>query len=318
MIEETSKSLQGDRDQVDTIMGRTNGTDLAWPGYGLYLMKLNGKHTDARTEQAKVLKVAKEVLESWETTFVTSDRKYTKSDDDQPPIDNLGGNLPNITPPDLGGLNSRTPNLTNPNFTDPNFTNPNLTNPDLTNPNLTNPNLTNPNLTNPNLTNPNLTNPNLTNPNLTNPNLTNPNLTNPDLTNPNLTNPNLANPNIPDPTKTDLSGYDPSAAQIQQARFPEGAPTMDPGRVTTGSPGTGTSTGMGTGGMGAGGQVPGLAKGANGLGGMGGMPFMPMAPMGAGGDREKEGSASDLLRGDEGDWGADEDVAPAVLQHEDT
>ncbi|MEV0591863.1 hypothetical protein [Nonomuraea cavernae] len=327
-IDKTSKTLELDGDRVNNVLGRTNGTDLAWPGYGLYLMQLNGKHTDARNEHAKVLKVAQDVLDSWRTAFVEADRRYTKSDDDSP-INNLPNtNFPSTNLPNTSLPNTNFPNTSLPNTNLPNYQLPNtdLPNTDLPNTDLPNSGLPGSGLPNSGLPGSGLTDPSLANPDLANQNLKNPDLANLNPNDPKLTDPNLANPNLPDPTKTGLAGYDPSTMpSIQQPRLPEGATSMDPARFTTGSPGTGTvtgtgsGTGTGVGGLGPGNQVPALAKGAaNGLGGPGGMPFMPMAPMGAGqGEREKDGSGSDLLRGDEEDWETDEDVAPAVLKHED-
>jgi hypothetical protein len=338
-LDSNSKSLTSDAEAVNQFAGRTGGISLSWPGYGLTGRDCDNAHEQARTQQVEALKIAKQVLESWREALSVADSKYVEADDQGFPDPRGGGNgLPVGGPGGLGGLNGPGPggglpdprladpglpdprldaNLPDPRLKDPNLPNPNLPNPNLPDPNLPDPNGTNPDITNPNLTDPNLANPNVPNPNLTNPNLTNPNLTAPDVKQPDLSGLDPTKNGVPDPTRTGLSGFDPSNVQTPQVRAPEGLPTADPGRVTTGTPaggGAGIGGGSGMGGAGplAGGRMPGGAAGAA---GMGGMPFMPMTPMGAG-DKEREGKGSELLRGDHGDWDDDEGVTDAVLRHE--
>ncbi|MEU0565516.1 hypothetical protein ABZ297_09010 [Nonomuraea sp. NPDC005983] len=332
-LESNGKKLTGDSENVGGLANRTKGINLAWPGYGLTGRDAAAAHAQARAQHIETLKVARKVLESWRDALKVADDKYTKADEDSGSgIDKLGlGNktptipasLGNLGNPNFGNPNVNTPDLKDPNLNTPDLKDPNLNTPDLKDPNLKNPNLNTPDLKDPNLNNPNLNDPRLNDPNLKTPDLNNPDLNNPKINDPNLKTPDLKQPdlsgldpsktNLPDPTKTDLSSLNPSDLQTPQIRTPEGVTTTDPGRMTAGGPGAGYG-----GGSAAGGTPPNmkLPSGLSGGNGMGGMPFMPMTPMSGAGDKEKEGTGSDKLHGDEDDWGAGEDAAPAVLRHE--
>ncbi|GGO83029.1 hypothetical protein [Nonomuraea cavernae] len=334
-----SNRLDADSSKVSNLAGRTEKISLSWLGYGLTGRECDKAHRDVRDQHSETLKVAKRVLESWREALRIADSKYRAADEDSP-INQLP-NVPNVSSPSMP--DSQVPNYNVPkaNLPDsyrPDYNVPKANLPDSYQPdyNVPKANLPDPaspdsglpgsgmpgsGMPDPSLASPDMANPDFKSPDMANPDFKSPDMANPDLKSPDMANPDLAKPNLSDPTKTGLSGYDPSTTpSLQQPRIPEATASVDPARFTTGAPGTvtGPGTGTGLGGPGSGNQVPALAKGAaNALGGMGGMPFMPMGGMGGmGGEREKDGSTSDLLRGDEEDWGIDEDVTPQVLRHQ--
>ncbi|MBB6350671.1 hypothetical protein ACWGH8_11690 [Nonomuraea muscovyensis] len=342
-LESNSKTLTADGDKLAAFAGRTGGISLGWLGYGMTGRQCDSAHEQACTQQVDTIKAAKKVLDSWREALRIADAKYVEADEQSTPQNPYVGNpqIPSIPPYNGSGLNGsgldglngsglNTPGISPAGLNTPGLNDPNLQDPNLQDPNLRDPNLPDPNLQNPNPQNPNLPDPNLQDPNLQNPNLPDPNLQNPNLQNPNLNQPNINQPDLPtvdpsksalsglsDPTKTGLSGVDPATLPNPQTRIPDSLNTADPGRVTNGVPGGGTSTGTGMGAGGAAGVGAGrLPGGAAAMGGMGGMPFMPMSPMGAGGDKEREGGGSELLRGDPDDWEYEEGVTDAVLRHE--
>ncbi|MBN6056472.1 hypothetical protein JYK22_31380, partial [Nonomuraea sp. RK-328] len=237
-----------------------------------------------------------------------------------------GGGLPggvpgadpsDLKPPGMGGM----PDATDPRLKDPGLGTPDLKQPDPNNPDLKTPDLKQPDLKTPDLQQPDLKNPDLQQPDLKQPDLRSPELNMPDLDQKGL-----------DPSKTSLADYQPSVPSVPSVpntQLPGGGLT-DPGRATVGygTPGngytgigTGGGLGTGTGGIGAGGAgVNNIARALSGAG-AGGMPMMPMMPgggMAGGRAEEKEKSDSTAaLREDETVWEGDEDIAPAVLNHED-
>ncbi|MFI6596327.1 hypothetical protein ACIBHX_08765 [Nonomuraea sp. NPDC050536] len=315
-IENTGKSLTHTGDTVSSLSNRTGQIDLGWPGYGISGRDAGHGHTQARTDHTSTLKVAREVLDSWQSALKTADDRYTAAEaaNQKPPpggpeIPGPGG-IPNLTPADL-----KTPKIPDPKLPDPKLTDPKLTDPKLTDPKLTDPKLTDPKLNDPKLNDPRLTDPKLNTPDLKNPDLKNPDLKMPDTSGLDPSKTNLGDKlNMPDPTKTGLSNFDPSSLKTPTVGTPEGGNTrIDPGRLPGLNPAGSVS------GMGPNGSLPGGLAGklGSGMGGMGGAPFLPMGGMGGGGgEQEKEQSSQyDLRQDDEGVWGFDDDVAPDVVRH---
>jgi hypothetical protein len=317
-LESNSKTLTADGDKLAAFAGRTGGISLGWLGYGMTGRQCDSAHEQACTQQVDTIKAAKKVLDSWREALRIADAKYVEADEQSTPQNPYVGNpqIPSIPAYNGSGLNgSGLDGLNGSGLNTPGISPAGLNTPGLNDPNLQDPNLRDPNLQNPNLRDPNLPDPNLQNPNLQNPNLNQPNINQPDL--PTVDPSKSALSGLSDPTKTGLSGVDPATLPNPQTRIPDSLNTADPGRVTNGVPGGGTSTGTGMGAGGAAGAGAGrLPGGAAAMGGMGGMPFMPMSPMGAGGDKEREGGGSELLRGDPDDWEYEEGVTDAVLRHE--
>ncbi|MFI7441213.1 hypothetical protein [Nonomuraea indica] len=352
-LEANGKTLSGEGDKLATFAGRTGGISTGWIGYGVSGRDCDNAHEECRTRQVDTLKVAQQVLESWREAFKIADAKYVEADEQSTPnplddnqirtmpvlngnglngsgLDGFNGNGLNgngLNGSGLDGFNGNGLNGNGLNGSGLDGLNPNAGIPPTSsnNPNANGPNLPNPDLRNPDLKNPDLPNPDLKNPDLRTPDLQNPNLRTPGIDQPGLptVDPSKAGlDGLPDSTKTDLAGLDPSTLQNPQVRVPDGLNGVDPARVTNGVPGGGASSSPGTtSGMGNGAAsataagMPKLPTGAA-MGGMGGMPFMPMSPMGAGGDKEREGNGSELLRGEPEDWEDEEGVTAAVLRHE--
>ncbi|WP_214320861.1 hypothetical protein [Nonomuraea sediminis] len=308
-LAESGKKIDGTVGVVDGFIKRSGGISTGWLGCGLTGRSIDNGHEKTLEQNGKTLEVAKQALDSWKVALKAGDAAYQAADDNSggKKGGDLGGGPGNIG--DFGGLGNGK-GIVPGDYKTPDFKDPKLNNPDLKNPDLNNPDLKNPDLKNPDLNNPDLKNPDLNNPDLKNPDLKNPDLKNPDLKNPNLSGldpskTGMDGLNIKDPTKTGLSDFDPSSIKTSQT------PTTKMPDLTA-SPGSPAGLLSGDG-VGSGSSLSGAGK----LGsGMGGMPFMPLGGMGQGGNEDKPGNGSDLLRADESDFMGDDMTTDAVLRHE--
>ncbi|MET7461655.1 hypothetical protein [Nonomuraea sp. NPDC005501] len=345
-IAKSGGRIEGDREHMSGLLHRTGTITLGFTGASGY--GLNNSHDTMRDQKTDTYNVARQVLKSWYDAFQVADARYVAAEDEsKKAAEGLGGDIPQVGAPGLGGLGTgglgagglgaggmpgidpaglKTPGLGMPGGVDPRLNDPGLGTPDIKQPDLNNPDLKQPDLKTPDLQQPDLDQPDLNSPDLNQPDLKTPDLQQPDLDQPDLKSPELTTPGLDqnglDPSKTSLADYQPSVPSIPSTQLPGGGVT-DPGRATVGygTPGGGY-TGTGSGGLsGVGAGAAGMNNVARALAGpgAGGMPMMPMMPGGMAGGRaeEKEKSDSTALRADEAVWEGDEDIAPAVLSHED-
>ncbi|MDR8408564.1 hypothetical protein MTP10_07425 [Nonomuraea sp. 3-1Str] len=342
-IAKSGGRIEGDREHMSGLLHRTGTITLGFTGASGY--GLNNSHDTMRDQKTDTYNVARQVLKSWYDAFQVADARYVAAEDEsKKAAGGLDSDIPQMGAPKLGGLGAgglgaggmpgidtaglKTPGLGMPGGVDPRLNDPGLGTPDIKQPDLNSPDLKQPDLKTPDLKTPDLQQPDLNQPDLNNPGLNQPDLKTPDLQQPDLDQPDLKSPELTtpgldqnglDPSKTSLADYQPSVPSIPTTQPPGGGVT-DPGRATVGygTPGAGY-TGTGSAGVGAGAAgVNNVARALAGSG-AGGMPMMPMMPGGMAGGRadEKEKSDSTALRADEAVWEGDEDIAPAVLSHED-
>ncbi|WP_066933230.1 hypothetical protein [Microtetraspora fusca] len=298
--------LGGDLAQHAPTLGNiskaTGSIEVGFPGFGAIGLGLASAHDNARKAAAKALEEAQKALASWEKALKDMDENYDRTNPDPPKNPNPAGpGGPQVPGPgDLG----KGPKVPNP---DDLGKGPKVPNPDDLGkgPKVPNPDdLGKGPSGGPDLGNAGPGTGGPTDPSLNRPDLgLGTDLPSHDTTG--ITTPSIGDPN------TRLAGLDPNGATIPGGQYPGGGgsgwPGAGSGGTTTGGSGySGTASGAGPGRTAAD-----AARGA-GAGGTG-MPYMP--PMGgnAAGAQEREREKPGFLTGDEGDWGADDDVAPPVI-----
>ncbi|RVX47353.1 hypothetical protein EDD27_10283 [Nonomuraea polychroma] len=305
---------------------KTRAIDIHTMAFGTIGGGLNVVHRSVRDGAADALKQAKDVLDSWKKALNTAAdnteaaEEAGKGGKKPPGPGGPGGGGPGKIPggglgkmPKIGGMGD--PGGVDPSkLGDPSIDRPSIPKPDtghIKQPDLDTPDLDTPDpgdIERPDLNTPNpgdIQQPNLNSPDLNNPDLNNPGVNTPDLSGVEKPDTDLAavNPNLPTGTTPrisvpDTSAFDPRASMARPAvGYPEGP--LGPGGPSAG-----------------GGVAPGsIARALN-----TGIP--PIYPPGAMGGASPGNGDNDRERGphlaeEEGVWGMDEDVAPAVLGKEE-
>ncbi|MFF3664262.1 hypothetical protein [Microtetraspora malaysiensis] len=298
------------------ISQATGSIEIGFPGFGAIGIGLASAHDTARKAAANALQEAQKALASWEKALKDMDENYDRTN---PGGKEEGPGTPDPripgTPKIPGTPDPKMPDVPNPDDLGkgPDVPNPDDLGkgPDVPNPDDLGkgPDVPNPDDLGkgPDVPNPDgLGNgPGTGTPGTGGP--TDPNLNRPDLGS-GTGLPSRDTPSIGDPS-TNLAGLDPNRATIPGGQYPGGSgwPGSGPGGTTTGGPGSsGTAPGAGLG------RTAADAARAAGAGGTG-MSYMPPMGGGGGGTQENEREKSAFLTGDEGDWGADDDVAPPVI-----
>ncbi|WP_067129611.1 hypothetical protein [Microtetraspora malaysiensis] len=299
------------------ISQATGSIEIGFPGFGAVGIGLASAHDSARKAAASALEEAQKALASWEKALKDMDDNYdrTNPDDKKKGSDTPDPKVPG-TPKIPGTPDPKMPDVPNP---DDLGKGPKVPNPDDLGkgPDVPNPDDLGkgPKAPNPDDLGKG---PKAPNPDDLGKG---PNVPNPDDLGkgpgtdlPSHDTTGITTPSIGDPS-TNLAGLDPNRVTIPGGQNPGGQypggsgwPGSGPGGTTTGGPGySGTAPGAGLG------RTAADAARAAGAGGTG-MPYMPpMGGGGGGGAQEREREKSAFLTGDEGDWGADDDVAPAVI-----